>query len=43
MEKLRDLIKEAVKDLYGVDDARVDFAGVPSEVEGDYATNIAMR
>ena len=43
MDNLKEQIKGAIKDLYGVDDAAVDFASVPSEIEGDYSTNVAMR
>ena len=43
MDNLKETIKGAIKDLYGVDDIAVDFADVPAEIEGDYSTNIAMR
>ncbi len=43
LDNLKEQIKGAIKDLYGVDDAAVDFASVPSEIEGDYSTNVAMR
>ncbi len=43
MDNLKEQIKGAIKDLYGVDDVAVDFADVPGEIEGDYSTNIAMR
>lgn len=43
MDNLKEQIKGAIKDLYGVDDVTVDFASVPSEIEGDYSTNVAMR
>ena len=43
MDNLKEQIKGAIKDLYGVDDVAVDFASVPSEIEGDYSTNVAMR
>ena len=43
MDNLKEQIKGAIKDLYGVDDVVVDFADVPGEIEGDYSTNIAMR
>ena len=42
MDNLKEQIKGAIKDLYGVDDVAVDFASVPSEIEGDYSTNVAM-
>jgi arginyl-tRNA synthetase len=43
LDNLKEQIKGAISDLYGVDDAAVDFASVPSEIEGDYSTNVAMR
>lgn len=43
MDNLREQIKGLINDLYGVDDVTVDFASVPSEIEGDYSTNVAMR
>ena len=43
LDNLKEQIKGAIKDLYGVDDVAVDFASVPSEIEGDYSTNVAMR
>jgi arginyl-tRNA synthetase len=43
MDNLKEQIKGAISDLYGVDDVAVDFASVPSEIEGDYSTNVAMR
>ncbi len=42
MDNLREQIKGLINDLYGVDET-VDFASVPSEIEGDYSTNVAMR
>lgn len=42
MDNLKEQIKGLINDLYGVDET-VDFASVPSEIEGDYSTNIAMR
>jgi len=43
MDNLKEQIKGLINDLYGVDDVTVDFASVPSEIEGDYSTNVAMR
>ncbi|MBO4854804.1 arginine--tRNA ligase [Candidatus Saccharibacteria bacterium] len=43
MDNLKEQIKGVINDLYGVDDVTVDFASVPSEIEGDYSTNVAMR
>ncbi len=43
MDNLKEQIKGVINDLYGVDDVVVDFASVPSEIEGDYSTNVAMR
>lgn len=43
MNNLKEQIKGLINDLYGVDDVVVDFASVPSEIEGDYSTNVAMR
>ena len=43
MDNLKEQIKGAINDLYGVDDVVVDFADVPSDIEGDYSTNVAMR
>ena len=43
MDNLKGQIKGAINDLYGVDDVVIDFADVPSEIEGDYSTNVAMR
>ena len=43
MDNLREQIKGLINDLYGVDDVTVDFASVPSEIEGDHSTNVAMR
>lgn len=43
LDNLKEQIKGAISDLYGVDDVPVDFASVPSEIEGDYSTNVAMR
>ena len=43
MDNLKEQIKGVIKDLYGVSDIAVDFADVPSEIEGDYSTNVAMR
>lgn len=42
MDNLKEQIKGVINDLYGVDET-VDFASVPSEIEGDYSTNVAMR
>lgn len=43
MDNFKDKIKKVISDLYGVDDVVVDFANVPSDIEGDYSTNVAMR
>lgn len=43
MDNLKDQIKGIIKNLYGVDDVAVDFAEVPSNIAGDYSTNVAMR
>ena len=43
MDNLKEQIKGVINDLYGVDDVVVDFADVPSDIEGDYSTNVAMR
>lgn len=43
MDNLKEQIKGLINDLYDVDDVTVDFASVPSEIEGDYSTNVAMR
>ncbi len=43
MDNLKAQIKGVINDLYGVDDVVVDFADVPSDIEGDYSTNVAMR
>lgn len=42
MDNLKEQIKGVINDLYSVDET-VDFASVPSEIEGDYSTNVAMR
>ena len=42
MDNLKAKIAGIIKDLYGVE-VPVDFADVPSEIEGDYSTNVAMR
>ena len=42
MDNLKEQIKGVINDLYGVDET-VDFASVPSDIEGDYSTNVAMR
>ncbi len=42
MDDLKEQIKGVINDLYGVDET-VDFASVPSDIEGDYSTNVAMR
>ena len=42
MDNLKEQIKGVINDIYGVDET-VDFASVPSEIEGDYSTNVAMR
>lgn len=43
MDNLKEQIKGAIKKLYNVDDVTVDFAEVPSNIAGDYSTNVAMR
>ena len=43
MDNLKEQIKGVINDLYGVDNVVVDFADVPSDIEGDYSTNVAMR
>ena len=43
MDNLKEQIKGAIKKLYDVDDVTVDFAEVPSNIAGDYSTNVAMR
>ena len=43
MDNLKEQIKGVINGLYGVDDVVVDFADVPSDIEGDYSTNVAMR
>ena len=43
MDNLKEQIKGIIKKLYGVDDVTVDFAEVPSNIAGDYSTNVAMR
>ena len=43
MDNLKEQIKGIIKKLYDVDDVTVDFAEVPSNIAGDYSTNVAMR
>ncbi len=43
MDNLKELIKGAINDLYGIEDAVVDLADVPADIQGDYSTNAAMR
>ena len=43
MDNLKEQIKGIIKKLYEVDDVTVDFAEVPSNIAGDYSTNVAMR
>ncbi len=43
MDNFKDQIKRTINDLYGVDDVVIDLASVPSDIEGDYSTNVAMR
>ena len=42
MDKLKTIINEIIKRLYGVD-VPVEFAEVPAEIEGDYSCNVALR
>lgn len=42
MEKIIEQIREAVKELYGIDMV-VELAGVPEGRDGDYSSNVAMR
>ena len=43
MDNFKEQIQRVIKGLYGLDDVAVDFASVPSDIEGDYSTNVAMR
>ena len=42
MDSLKEKIKGIISDLYGAD-VPIDFADVPSDIEGDYSTNVALR
>lgn len=43
MDNFKAEIQGAIKDLYGVDGVVVELAAVPANIEGDYATNVALR
>lgn len=43
MENLKIQIQAAVKNLYDIPDAVVEFTATPDDVAGDYATNVSLR
>ncbi len=43
MDNFKTEIQAAIKDLYGVDGVIIELAAVPAKIEGDYATNVALR